>query len=374
MTVVSDFNTSYCSKVYPSTQAVVDNTGTCSMQFPVASTGTYQTGAVTVYDSPGTASWILSVNGQPLDVMAGQQSGSGVQIGPNDILTVVATNLQAYLGKTFHATFNAIQSPANDTPLIVPGHDSYFPQQINTPGVVIANAVLTNINAGTNLVLAIVNTLGFSALYVQVGALGAPAGGVNFVLQGAATASLGTTCPPQNIWSLGGSANTIQQTEAIVPVTSPFMILEATADNTAGGNSFTYTITGIPNTAFGPPRLLPRKLLDYNAFSVAASTATNLFAGHTNAAIVPPLDTNVSAVVAPGKYIMWTNWNVAGNFVTVFEWGGSSNRFLTQTNSSATSVSQYTEFILTGNAIIVQAQNLATAAQLVYITICGPFE
>lgn len=124
MTFATGFNTATDGKKFIGAQAVVDNTGTCDIIFPQASVGMYLTGAVTVFDSPSGAIWTIYINSVPIDLTAGAQSGSGLQIGPNDILEVKATNLSAHQGVTYHATFNAIESPANNTPLLVPGHDS----------------------------------------------------------------------------------------------------------------------------------------------------------------------------------------------------------------------------------------------------------
>lgn len=116
----------YSHKELIGEQAIVDNSGTCTFVFPNSAAGTFNTGALCVYDSPSVAVWHVMINGINTDVIAGQCTTSGIQIGPNENLTITATNLQQFVGTTLHCTYTCIASPETNTTLLVPGHDTFF--------------------------------------------------------------------------------------------------------------------------------------------------------------------------------------------------------------------------------------------------------
>lgn len=116
------------SRQFLSGQGLVDTTGTCRIELPTPPMGSYYTGSVTVYDAPiiVESRWTVYVNNFPVDVASGQSTVANLQIGHGDTLVLQSNQLQAYVGQTFHCAFVCIVSPADQTNLIVPGHDAYF--------------------------------------------------------------------------------------------------------------------------------------------------------------------------------------------------------------------------------------------------------
>lgn len=122
--------TSY--KRFISGAGIVDSAGNCTIIFDSAPKGSYYTGSISVYDSPIQATWLVAINGVNFDIISGQATCAGIQIGPNDSLTISTTGLSTLIGNTIHATYSVIVSPENDTDLLIPGHDTFFPSTVSS--------------------------------------------------------------------------------------------------------------------------------------------------------------------------------------------------------------------------------------------------
>lgn len=122
MTISQSSTDSYKSSFYA--QGVTDSSGSCTIQLPQIPGGSYATGTILVFDSPNAIRWTLTVNGITKDLILGPASTAGIQIGVGDILQLTATGLVS--GSIYHATFDAVVSPENDTNLVSVAHDPLF--------------------------------------------------------------------------------------------------------------------------------------------------------------------------------------------------------------------------------------------------------
>lgn len=120
------FNSGIDSRKMEGAQGTVDATGLCEIDVPPVPSNVFWTGGLTVYDSPVGVTWTIYVNGIAVDVTTGPATTGQLQVGTGDTLVAKATGLTGYVGTTFHATFNCIESPADNTSLVVPAHDPFF--------------------------------------------------------------------------------------------------------------------------------------------------------------------------------------------------------------------------------------------------------
>lgn len=118
-------SSAFASKRFLQGDGTVDSNGNCEIDFLPPPSGFFYTGSITMYDSPSGVQWNIAVNGQTVDVANGQATTGGIQLGPNDTLSITASGLNGYIGNTYHATLACIISPEDNTNLIVPGHDPY---------------------------------------------------------------------------------------------------------------------------------------------------------------------------------------------------------------------------------------------------------
>lgn len=119
-------------------QATVPTSGNVIITFPqIVTQGITATGTITVYDSPLQANWVIKNNGLVIDVTSGQSSVGNIQVSGMDTLTVECITsvgnkpgnggLFGFLGQVIHATFDFVSSPTNQTPLVIPQHDTLLP-------------------------------------------------------------------------------------------------------------------------------------------------------------------------------------------------------------------------------------------------------
>lgn len=105
-------------------QGLVDSNGNCAIPFLPPDKSMIYTGAITIYDSPPSAVWMVLLNHQIVDTVVGQSTCSNIQLSGNESIQFATSGLVGFINVTFHATFFALVSPADNTELIIPGHDS----------------------------------------------------------------------------------------------------------------------------------------------------------------------------------------------------------------------------------------------------------
>lgn len=114
-------------KTYITGSGVVDSSGACTITINQAPSGSIATGSVIVYTSPSNAEWIVMVNGQAIDLISGPCNCQGLQVASGDELTLSCMTLQGFEGQVMNATFSAVITDENNTDLLLPGHDTFFP-------------------------------------------------------------------------------------------------------------------------------------------------------------------------------------------------------------------------------------------------------
>jgi hypothetical protein len=117
-------NSAVANRQFLTGEGTVDSSGNCVITIPNNSIAEYFTGTLTVYDSLPSLQWTVVLNGISIDILKGTSSVGGIQMGPNDSLSLTASNLLPYVGTTYHCTFACISTPASNTDLLVPGHDT----------------------------------------------------------------------------------------------------------------------------------------------------------------------------------------------------------------------------------------------------------
>lgn len=326
-------------------QGIVNANGTITFTFNPPPQGTVQTGTISIPTSPPATKWSVNINGTTVTSILGANPAGGIQVFPNEVLTVVGTNLIP--GNVYNAVYSGVAGDIDEVSAIAPAAATQnlisggsanllysgvyipgtsFPLELNlqttTRSLLIAAAtssavgilpVVVGNNSGINWASLMAPAAGSVIAgggllsYPLPAALNMPCYGIidtSVSIQFKAPVNAGITIyiaeMPDEIILGGPEQPVITQDTLLTTAVTPFSITIA--------NGFNGSILAAPTTGFN-------YLIEYMEISVAAATAASAprIAGTTSGLLYLQLPTVAGTTgqiaVAPAHMVVGEGFN-----------------------------------------------------------------